>query len=132
MEQLECDSCGKSEGQMNRCADCEHAIYCGAKCQEQDWIAGHAEDCFIDKGIRSKQMRNFSSIADAQSALSTLEAESVRVKSSKGLQRFRRSRSLKRHVAAFVKGATALKSKLSSQADQSQVDQMINTANSLK
>ncbi|KAI8816967.1 uncharacterized protein EV422DRAFT_488141, partial [Fimicolochytrium jonesii] len=33
------------EVQLQRCARCKGALYCGAECQRQDWTAGHKKVC---------------------------------------------------------------------------------------
>ena len=132
MQHLECDVCGKRQKEddnLNECADCRDAIYCGRDCQEQDWIAGHAEDCLIGR-MSSHRMKKMSSLSDAQTALSEVQAASTKLATAKGLRKFSLSRALKRRKAGFLHGANALRSKLSP-AEQGQLDQMIAQVNSM-
>eukprot|EP00741_Cyanophora_paradoxa_P008089 tig00001258_g7828.t1 len=40
-----CGTCGRSDGTLSACTQCQAVLYCGRDCQRADWRAGHRERC---------------------------------------------------------------------------------------
>ena len=56
VETWQCDACGKeSDIKLQRCGGCKSVYYCDAKCQQQDWNAGHKNECKTIKAQKSKE-----------------------------------------------------------------------------
>src|SRR5580700_7565298 len=52
-----CFRCLLPSEQLNKCAGCKRAVYCGKACQTLDWKIQHKKDCGILKKINAIEVQ---------------------------------------------------------------------------
>ena len=45
-----CNNCDIKHTKLYECAGCKNKLYCGKKCQKEDWVSKHKSECIYNYG----------------------------------------------------------------------------------